>query len=347
MKAADFLQQLERGEIQRAYLFIGDAHGVMEQAWLRLRDVLAEGAGQRFHGETLAARDVSAAEVMARLSTRAMFSKRRLIRVQGIEAWGKDHQQDLGAYLGKPGPGTCLVLTCAQRKPVAALATVMEGVGSVVDFAPPSPGELPGWVHAQARAAGHEMTAEAAALLVERAGPQPHALEGELAKLCLYVGQRERIEAADVEHVVSPRRQHSVFELLRHVGKGEGLRAVAVLRRLLLSGEPPLVILHLLARQIRLTWQIKDGLERSVGNAELRQRLKLPEFALREYQRSAALFSEEALRRAHELITAGDLALKSSAAAPENLMEALILSLALPPRRSTTARKRESRPDAP
>ena len=80
----------------------------------------------------------------------------------------------------------------------------------------------------------------------------------------------------DAKEAVTSQRSFTVFELLRYVSQGQTRQAVSSLRNLLLAGESPLGILALLARQIRILWQAKDGAERKMPVAELAQKINLP-----------------------------------------------------------------------
>ena len=58
-----------------------------------------------------------------------------------------------------------------------------------------------------------EISEEALAELVSRVGPNARQLEGEIEKLCLYVGDREKIEFADVSAICSRNKTARAFAL--------------------------------------------------------------------------------------------------------------------------------------
>jgi DNA polymerase III delta subunit len=63
------------------------------------------------------------------------------------------------------------------------------------------------------RERGKEISDEALALLVSFIGPHPRLLASEVEKLSLYAGARARLEAADVEAVVTRQKQARAFAL--------------------------------------------------------------------------------------------------------------------------------------
>jgi DNA polymerase III subunit delta len=196
-----------------------------------------------------------------------------------------------------------------------------------VHFAPPTERDTPRWLQVRARQHHKLLSPQAASFLVEQLGVDLYRLQNELEKLATYVGDREKIELEDVKEAVTSQRIFTVFELLRFVGESRTKQAISSLRKLLLAGEQPLVILALLARQIRILWQVKDGTKRKTPTGELCQKLNLPSPVVRNYTQQAAHFSEAELYRIHREIRETDLALKSTSSSPQLHLEALVLKL--------------------
>lgn len=329
MTPSALVKWLEQGKPPApVYLFRGDADFLMDEAWELLLEKLVPEKARRFNGERLQARDCPAEQVVARLSTVSMFGGKNLIMVQNVELWPKDQLKAIQNYVAKPHSSACLVLTAGRKKGLEKFeAALASGGGATVEFASPSEREAPKWLQERAKIHGKRLGPQAAALMVEQVGVDLLRLEQELAKLCLYTGERKTIDPEDVQEVVGLQRSFTIFELVRYVGAGHASRAVASLRGLLLAGEAPLAILGLLARQIRSLWQVKDGSERGLSIAQIAQQTKLPPFVVKEHARQTAAFQEKDLRRIHGKLRETDLTLKSSGASPEMALEALIVDL--------------------
>lgn len=327
MLAAQFLRSLEQGSVPPVCLFTGEAGFLMEEAWKRLRDLLVPPKGRRYNGERLQAKEHSAAEVVERLRVLPMFGKKRLLMVTHVEGWPEQERKALASYLAKPFPSACLVLAVQQKKGFKKLEEAVQAVGQVVFFQAPSERDLPRWLQDRAKTLKKTLTPQAAAFLVDQAGTDLHTLDRELEKAALYTGGKDKIELDDLRQTVSSVRSYTVFEMLRYVIQCRSGQALVSLGNLIDSGEHPLGILALLARQIRLLWQVKEGLGRGMSQAEIAQAIKLHPYAVKEYAGEAPNITEAELRRAHSGLVEADLAIKSSAAAPVTIMEALILSL--------------------
>ncbi|MFP5213879.1 MAG: DNA polymerase III subunit delta [Acidobacteriota bacterium] len=327
MQHGEFLKHLESGPLAPVYLFLGEAELLMDEAWRQMVERLVPAQARRFNGERLYAREVEADQIVARLGTMSMFGPKLVLMVQNIEAWPKDQRNILQKYLSRPNPSSCLVMTASQKKGLEKIIADVEHVGKVVLFTSPGEREAPRWVQERAPLHGKRIAPGAAAILVDLVGNDLYRLERELEKLAAYTGDRERIEADDVRQLVSGQKSHTVFELVRLIGLKEPAQAVSILRSLLVAGDEPLRILAMLARQVRMIWQVKDGLDRGMSLADIGKRMNLQSFILKNYTQQAAGFSQAELRRMHEAIRKTDLALKSTGPAPGLVLEGLVLDL--------------------
>lgn len=318
---------MEEGKWAPVYLFTGESELLMEEAWACLLNEIVPRNARQFNGERLDAKQIPAQEVLARLRMLTMFGKRRLMKVENVDAWPKDQNRAILDYLKRPSPAACLVLTRSQKKGGEEINAAVESVGVVVQFPAISERELPRWLQEKARGMQRVLSPNAAAFMVEQVGTELHRLEQELQKLVAYVGTREKITVEDAREVVSCQRNFTVFELLDFISRGQRGQAVASLRRLLLAGEPPLVIISLMARQIRILWQIKEGLERGLNASAVGARLKLPGTVVNKYAAQAAEFTQDRLFSMHQSLSDADIKMKTTNTSPEWILESLVLQM--------------------
>ncbi|MGV8075392.1 MAG: DNA polymerase III subunit delta [Syntrophobacteraceae bacterium] len=330
MKQSDFLSHVEGGSIAPVYLFTGEADFPMEEAWRRLVEKIVPPGARHFNGERLSAKEYTSMQVVARICNLPMFGSKQLLMVQNVEAWTKEQRVHLLAYLARPNPASCLVLTSSHKKGLEKLSDAVFAVGVVVDFPALSERDAPGWLQDRAgRHHGKTLTLQAAVFLVEQVGTEMHSLMVELEKLSAYTGDREKIETEDVRQIVGAHRSFPVFDLIRYIGQGQTRKSVNCLRKLMSAGEAPLAILGLLARQVRILWQVKDAIERGLSAQQMGKQLNLYGAVLKSYMQQVSLFSVDDLRRMHRSLRETDLALKSTGTSPEVMLEALVLKLCL------------------
>lgn len=329
MHAEDFLKALDTGKIDPVYLFVGGAAFLMEEAWKKLLSNLLPMEGKNFNGERVQARETEAGEVIERLATTPMFGGRRLIMVDNVDAWGKGDRAAMEAFVQRIPPSACLVMTAPDRKNIEGLAKAVETKGKVVPFRSPGDKEALRWLIERGKQFGKILSHRAAFLLVEMVGGDFHTLASELDKICTFVGERDQIETEDILEAASSQRSFSAFDMLDHLKAQQADKALRSLRSLILSGELPLKILSTLAWQIRMVWQVKDGLRQGISEAELAARLRSHPFVVKKAREQAVRFSDADLYRVIDAIAQTDIAIKSTATPPELLLEELVLDLCL------------------
>ncbi len=329
MHVEDFLKELDSGRIGPVYLFVGEATFLMEQAWRKLLSIaLPKGCGH-FNGERVQAKETGTADVIQRLAAAPMFGGRRLVMVENVEAWGKEGREAVEAFVRMIPASACLVMSAAGRKSIEALAKAVEARGKIVQFKSPGEKEAPRWLIERAAQLGKTLPHRAAFLLVEIVGGDFHILASELDKICTFVGDRDRIEADDVLEAASAQRSFTTFELLDNLKARRAGKAVKSLRNLVLSGESPLKILSTLAWQIRIVWQVKDGLRQGMSEAELAKRIGSHPFVIKKAREQSVRFSDADLHGTLRAICQTDIAIKSTGTPPEVLVEDLLLDLCL------------------
>lgn len=197
-----------------------------------------------------------------------------------------------------------------------------------------------------ASARGKRIEPSAIDQIAQRAGPDAAMLTGELEKLCLYVGDREVIREDDVRAIVIDMAESWIFDFTAALAGRRLGPAIRVLAGLFDQGEPPLRLLAMIAREVRMLliareclegglrgrWRrnvnynvfqtqvlphIDEATKRAFGNAH-------PFVLFRRFQDAAGLPAavlREALVRLSDL----DIRLKSSASHPAILLEAFVL----------------------
>ena len=140
--------------------------------------------------------------------------------------------------------GACLTLGAAKER---SGALARDSIEELVQHA--------------ARAYGKRIAPEAYELIVRRAGTDAALLKGELEKLCLYVGERPVVNEEDVRLVFRDMAESWIFDFTGALATRQLARALPLLRGLLAQGEPPLRLLAMIAREVRLLLVARECLD--------------------------------------------------------------------------------------
>lgn len=104
---------------------------------------------------------------------------------------------------------------------------------------------------------GKKMTPGAFHLLRKRTSNDMGLIFEELDKLIAFVGEKTQIDERDIQTLVVNSSFDSIFALMDAIGKKSTSQALSSLHSVLNSGEPPIKVNALIARQIRLMLQAK------------------------------------------------------------------------------------------
>ncbi|AEB09583.1 DNA polymerase III subunit delta [Desulfobacca acetoxidans] len=323
-------RHLKISALKPVYLFYGEEEFLVRRALTRLEDWLAQ-------KEDLAARtsleagEISLLEALTEARSPQLWGGRQLVIIWRMERYKAKELAALESYLANPASQTCLVLVAIGLKSkdvqTHRIWRRLQEQDAALGFFRLRENELPGWLQKEARQLGKMLSPDAARQLIEAVGFNLLDLHQELEKLVLYVGKEQTITAEAVAQLSSHGRTHSIFELVDALGQSRPDKALKVLNRLLELGEPPAIILVMLARQVRLLMRTREALRRGLGSKELAQTLELPGIVAEKLQRQAGGFRlaqlQDHLIRLHE----ADLGFKTGMAPPHLLLEKVILEL--------------------
>jgi DNA polymerase-3 subunit delta len=205
----------------------------------------------------------------------------RIILADGIEAWKAADvgpAADAVAALAGGDIDAVAVLIC-RKKPLKAITDAVAAAdGEIREFKPPSDGELPGWLVAQATGMGVTLDDRAAVLLIEIVGkpgkrvsnaqnwsPKRRMLS-ELEKLATAAGTGGTIDSDLVSSLVRGESTAEVFALTDHAVSGNRDAAIRDAEKLIAAGEPPVRIVAMLARSFGQVQTAAALIESGRGN---------------------------------------------------------------------------------
>ncbi len=241
--------------------------------------------------------------------------------------------KDLEAYLRILPETTVLVLL--EREPLPPEHPILALAGELAredppravvrEFRIPREDQLAGWIVQRVGKQGRRIAPEAAEALAAFVGRDLRRLDQEIGKLITYVGAERPLTLADVEALVPDTREASLFEFTDAVAQRDARRGMSILRRLLDEGYPPLVLLTMLARQVRILLQVKELQGQGYPAPRMARELGLHPYVVEKALRQALSLSFPTLERMHRLLLEADLAIKTGAQNPETALDLLVV----------------------
>ncbi len=223
----------QRRELGCAYVLTGDDTLAIEQVIAAIRAAVLTPETQEFNYEALdaEAEGVTCAEIMAAIDTVPFLGGRRLVLVKHVDALPASELEALGAHLveqmAAQRTDVVAVLVCRELDKRTKFAKMMTGEGIVVECAA---GALADPAQAARERYGKTLSSGAAALLKELCGGDARVLANEVEKVCLYVGQRERVTEEDVMAVCVDAALRNEWEVADRLLQGDAGKALRALR---------------------------------------------------------------------------------------------------------------------
>ncbi len=213
--------------------------------------------------------DAELADILDELRTAPFLAPRRVVIVRDADAFVTAYRAQLEKYLESPAETASLVLMVLSWPANTRLYKVVKRVGEAMDCSAPQRG-LGRWLARAAAQRNKELTPDAVELLIEWVGNNLAALDGEIEKLSVYVGERSAITAEDVSTLVAATAGPTAFALTNALTDGDTTRALEALGGMINTRGEEFKTLGLIGGHLR----------RALRGAELAAAGKPPESAL-------------------------------------------------------------------
>lgn len=325
------LKDISNGRIAPVYLFSGEEPYLFHRLLEELKKSYLGNTGDEYAYELFDGDNVELTSVIEAANVLPMFGSNRLLVVKNAPWFGGSaggEEASLLDYLKQPSPYSCLVFLAPgkvdkRRKVCKELAKV--GVhwesqvldGSNLAFF------VKEWLAVRGKTIGND------ALEPVLAGHQGNMelLVRELEKLILYLGDREKVTADDIEAIMVFPEQNNIFALTDAVGTKDCSQAVWLLRKMLRAGEAPVYIISMLARQLRLVLNGGALAKQGYSPQQIAQRLQVHPYPVKKALAQRRNFSQRELIAAMTKILETDVAIKRGQGEPVALLEQAVIEL--------------------
>jgi len=274
------LEEILSKELGPLYVVVGDAVPLREAAVDRLVARGLERAGlPAFNHSSYRASEANSPEAFTTARTLPMMADLRVVVVRGLPEGNKAFFEALCTYIAEPCPSTLLVVTgggfpkVERGTPnwkIRVKNAFKKHGGTLLDM---SASKGQGLSFARDRAAGHgkQLGRSEAEQLIRIVGDDVSSIATEVDKLCLFVGDEERIDAAAVEASCSSLAEAVIWTLTAALTRRDTDTALSLLHRLQVAGDDPRKLLGMIVWQCRQVLKM-DELARAGAQDQAIQR---------------------------------------------------------------------------
>jgi DNA polymerase-3 subunit delta len=325
MTVQELTKHLAADRIEPLYFVSGEESWLAEQALTAFRRH-ATSADDLMNTHLFSGSAVDPSEIVAVAQTLPAFAPRRLIIVRDAERLAASDA--LTTYCKDPSPSTCLVMVMAKPDRRKSWIHALLDRAVTVSCDPLKPPAVKTWLAREAASRDLSMTDEAVAYLLARADGSLRTLAQDLDKLALSRPQGQPTPAgmADLIALSPGRAAISVFDWADAVAARRSSDAVAYAEALL-THEPPLLLLSILAGQWRKMIRYRTLVDRGTPPSMALQALGLPPPAANRVSKGAEQRTLPALIGGLTWCMETDAAIKGGALSPDLAIERLVLML--------------------
>jgi len=327
MTANELFNHLRAGKVPELLFLYGRESYLVQRAVRLVRKAVLETENDDFNDNQFHGKEATAEAIVESALTLPVFAQRRLVTVKDAHLLPAAELEGLLSYLKQPAPETCLLFVADKIDSRRKFFQQFKKLGCMVEFKPLSERELPGHIRSFLNDRDYRISADALDLFCSLVGGSLHEVHGELEKLLTYIGERTLVDVTDVQAVVSKGRAENIFDLGNAVGRGDVAGALGLAKQLTDAGEAPLKILSLLVRHFRQLWKVRALQVENCQPKEIARVAGVPFFVVQSMISQGKRFSRLDFQRSYELFLETDLAMKSSGADAEALLESLLLRL--------------------
>ena len=323
----DVTARAANGSLELVYVLVGTERLLIERAVDAVRTAIDAMGAPGFNIELFDGKGLEASRVISAARTLPMMADKRLVLVRHIDAMSPSEQTKLAAYFDDPSDSACLVLTATKLDGRAKLAKAAKKKGFLIDAKPLRGRELREFIRAEATAREHNIAPPAIEALLDAVGDDLAAIDDALERLSLFVGPGQRIDADAVMQCVTRIRVESIWSLVDAIGLKDRRKGIAAAQSLLDDREPPLRLLAMVARQLRIVARMREALSEGLRPQDAAKRAGAPPFKANDLTESARRFTAGSLGDAFALLAETDRALKGSKRPPDVILQNAVLEL--------------------
>ena len=294
MKTID--NDIKTGQLKKLYLLYGEETYLIRQYRNKLKNAMTD-PDDSMNFSVYEGADISPREIIDLAETLPFFAERRVILIEN-SGWAKKTPEEIGEYMGSLPETVSFIFVEKEVDKRQRLTKAAQKSGALVEFTRQTDAVLSRWVAMRIRREGKQMTQKAYECLITKTGNDMEAIDKELEKVICYCLDREVVNVADVEAVVTDHCERRIFDMVDALASHQARKAMDMYYDLISQKEPPLLILHLLTRQFHQMMVTKAMVNKGSSNKDIALQLGCADWLVRKYQSQCRPYSMEVIKQA-------------------------------------------------
>lgn len=239
MSLNHYIAEIKKGLRSPVYLLYGDSHFLLKEALFITSSTIPE-RSREFSLDVIDMEDSdrpSMDKIVDILNTMPFFSGKRFVIIENAQSMKKWEVSLLGDYISNPSPSSILVMLYLGKLK-DEFKGLSEKVRSIFIGIPLE--DVPLWIKEKALQKGINLTDSALDYLMGITGQDIGLLSSELEKIALF--GKKQIDTTDISSITKDEGDYDVFDLIEAMKRKEKVEVFKILRKLIESTEPHILL---------------------------------------------------------------------------------------------------------
>jgi len=314
--------QLKKREIAPVYLLFGAETYLRDLAAKTIANLaLDENSLREFNeNEFSLNQPENLSYALASAEQLPMIAARRVVWITDVKVSAsgskdtlkEDYETLLNSYLSRPSETSVVIFVADEFDKRRKMAKILLENSCAVEFAKFTDHELVNWARKEIKDLGFDAEEKALHQLVALVGDNLRRLTNEIKKITTAALPDKIVTYELVESLITNSRELSNFDLTDQLFGKDKRKPLQTLKKILDDGAEPLMLLGLIAHNLRRTLMAKELMEQGVERAEVVRVMKLHPRYHEDFLKSARQSDLKKLLHIIERIAKTDLAIKTS-----------------------------------
>jgi DNA polymerase III subunit delta len=314
--------QIKAREIAPVYLLFGAETFLRDKAAKKIADsVMDENSLREFNeNEFSLNQSENLTYALASAEQLPMIAARRVVWITDVrvsasgakDTLKEDYEALLTAYLQRPSESSVVIFVADELDKRRKMAKILLENSAAVEFAKFTDNELVNWARKEIKDTGFDAEEKALHQLVALVGDNLRKLANEIKKVTTAALPDKLVTYDLVESLVANSREIPNFDLTDQLFGKDKRKPLQTLKKILDDGAEPLMLLGLIAHNLRRTLMAKELMNQGVERREVVRIMKLHPKYHEDFLQTARRSDTKKLLHIIERLAETDLAIKTS-----------------------------------
>jgi len=332
MNYLEIFEHIKKDSVSGIYLFYGEEEYVKEQALAQIVKSFFPDGMLEFNLNVIDAGVKDVNDIINACDTLPFLVSKKLVLVKGFPMAAAKKQnlqvEKLINYLAHIPPTTCLIFfNRGQIDMRVSIFSAIKKHGKIVEFSLLKSEDIQKWLMSALRKHSKRMDNSSIQYMIHLVGNRIGDLNNELLKLISFAQDKSSITSEDMDEMIMPQHEYSVFQLLDLIGHKDAGGAIALLNKLIVQGESPISLLVMTAKQLRMVLQCCCLREEGLSDLQISKKIPGHPFAVKKCIEQSRFFTSKKAKEGIRICLETDYGIKSGKIREKAALEMLFLKL--------------------